>query len=463
MTKVGPDQKARNRRALVVAFCFPPHAAIGTHRTLRLVSYLVEHGWDVDVLSARPDAYLPGTPVDPQLIERIPPSVRVIHSGAFRGFNRAGRLISGLRGVRPAARATESAGAVTSDSQVPQGRLRALKTTMEELCALPDKDVGWLVPAVLRGVRAFSADPPDVIFSSAPPWTTHLVAQLLASAFGCRWVADFRDPWVRSPWTRYQTRAVMAVARRLERRVVRRADALVFTTETARNEFAEHYGSHDAGRFHVVFNGCDPNEFTSGPASTHDSRFTLLHAGTLYGGRSPVPLIRAVGSLCARNPSVASRLRVRFLGATGFPGVDTARLCIELGISGLIEFAPRVDREKSLRQMGQASALLILQSGTSMAIPGKLYEYLAAGRPILALCEDGEMADVIRANRVGIAVTSGDERAIEEALSLLLTSPPGSWAQPARELFDGRLRAAEMAAIVSGVLEPVVPETICAA
>ena len=422
----------RRGRALIVAYCFPPHAAIGTYRTLRLVSHLVERGWDVDVLTAREDAYLSGTPVDSKLIERVPASVRVVRSGALRGLSKAGRLINRLRPARQPAAATASSSPTSAPGgpAARQGAVRALKTLAEELCALPDKDVGWLAPAIAQGLRAFAAKPPNVIFSSGPPWTTHLVAQSLAYAFRSRWVADFRDPWVRSPWTRYRTAPVMAIARGLERRVVRAADAVLFTTDTARREFADYYGPDLANRFHTVFNGCDPEEFAATQATRDEEHFTLLHAGTLYGGRSPVPLIRALGRLCRSDASIASRLRVQFLGSTGFPGVDIVGLCAEEGLSEVVRFAPRVDRPESLSQMRRASALLILQAGTAMAIPGKLYEYLAAGRPVFALCEEGEMADLIRAHRLGIAVGPTDEAEIERGLRQLLDAPADAWAVP---------------------------------
>jgi glycosyltransferase involved in cell wall biosynthesis len=461
---VSTSAQARRRRALIVAYCFPPHAAIGTHRTLRLVSHLAQSGWAVDVLSAEPGAYLAGTPIDDQLLARVPVSVRVVRSGAFRGFTKVGRVLTWLRGARPAAASSMPSAPIGATPAPPrESAARALKTLLEDVCALPDKDVGWLAPAVVAGMRSFSSTPPDVVFSSAPPWTTHLAALALASHFKCRWVADFRDPWVRSPWARYRTATTTSLATRLERRVVQRADATVFTTQTARDEFARHYGPPLADRFYVVFNGCDPTEFGSAPVDRDLSHFTLLHAGTLYGGRSPLPLLRAVASLVGRDEHLRTRLRVKFLGATGFGGQDLARLCSDLGLAGIVEFVPRVDRSLSLDEMRRASALLILQGGTSMAIPGKLYEYLAAGRPVLALCEEGEMAALIRSNRLGAAVSPSDEEQIEQALQTLLDAPPDAWAAAGESLFDGRLRAAELAGILCRVADATTGAATCVA
>jgi hypothetical protein len=104
--------------------------------------------------------------------------------------------------------------------------------------------------------------------------------------------------------------------------------------------------------------------------------------------------------------------------------------------------------------MRRASALLILQGGTAMAIPGKLYEYLAAGRPLLALGEPGEMTQLVRAHRLGVTALQADVADIERALAVLLTSFGGSFVPAKPALYDGRIRAAEMAAILERVLAP---------
>src|SRR5688572_15966421 len=125
-----------SRRALVVAYCFPPHAAIGTHRALRLVSHLASTGWQVDVLTADERTYLPGTPVDHRLLGKVPESVRVFKAGAFRGWTALGRAIGPfkqrLRG-RQAGNGASSAPAEYSVTASHPGRLRELKTLIEEL------------------------------------------------------------------------------------------------------------------------------------------------------------------------------------------------------------------------------------------------------------------------------------------------------------------------------------------
>ena len=199
-------------RVLVVAYCFPPHAAIGTHRTLRLVSHLADRGWQVDVLTARPRAYLPNTPIDESLLARVPGSVRIVRSGALRGFTKLGRLLEPLKALRRPARRRRRGGVSDRGPAGGAGTESARRGTVRT----PRQGRGLADARADPALPAFATRRPDVIVSSAPPWTTHLVAGCLASAFGRPWVADFRDPWVRSPWTRYRTRPGLAIARRLE-------------------------------------------------------------------------------------------------------------------------------------------------------------------------------------------------------------------------------------------------------
>ena len=442
-----------SKRLLVVAYCFPPNADVGTQRPLRLVSYLADRGWQIAVLTPRPDQYRSGTAVDERLIERVPGGVTTVQTDVWRGITTLRNIVRHSR-RQPVVLKTHTRGGAPAAQAHRVRPLNRIRTMLEELASMPDKEVGWLLPAFSKGVRTFWKAPPDVIFSTAPPWTTHLVAQSLAAIFQCPWVADFRDPWVRSPWIRYRNSVAAAAGRVLERHVVRRADAVVFTTHAARDEFAAFYGAEAARKFHVVYNGCDPTDFKRITRENGDDRFMLLHAGTLYGGRSPVALLRAVAAICNRNPDYRRRLSVRFVGSTSLPDLDLPTLCRELGLEGVVQLHPRVGREESLDEMRNASALLVIQPGTAMAIPAKLYEYLAAGRPILAICEEGEMAECIRSNGIGLIASPGDETGIERALLTLLSGTKDSFVPAHANLFDGRIRAAETAALIEAVVRP---------
>jgi glycosyltransferase involved in cell wall biosynthesis len=318
--------------------------------------------------------------------------------------------------------------------------------------SIPDHESGWLIPAVAQGWAAMRSCPPDVLYSSAPPWTGQLVARTLASLLGCPWVADFRDPWARAPWRGDRFRFAMGAAGVLERAVVARASRIIFVARGNLDDFAKYYGAAAASRFSLVSNGCDPEEFDhiERPPLDPDAPFVLLHAGSLYAGRTPMPLLKALAAAVRNGIIDPHRFRLRFLGTTALKS-DLSEASRGLGLESMVEFVPRVPRGESLRAMMSASALLLLQPGHTASVPGKVYEYLAAGRPILAIAEEGEIADLMRDSGIGVSVTPSDEKAIGKALMAVMSMAAAGISMPGRELYDGTLRAAHIVEILSSV------------
>jgi glycosyltransferase involved in cell wall biosynthesis len=425
---------------LVVAYDFPPHAAIGTMRTLRLVRQLSENGWDVTVVSSSPRTYLDGTPTDPKLERQVPSSVRVIRASALRPFDWLTRALkrapSGSRSSSP----LSSSDSPALNKSVRSGPVRSFKDWLDAVLSIPDKESGWILPATVRGIVAMLRQRPGVLYSSAPPWSGQVVALLLKLVFRSPWVADFRDPWARAPardWGKPFRQRAAAV---LERLVVRHADAVVFVTPANMAEFTSLYGPSAARKFHVVPNGCDPSEFRGlAPAAPDPERFVLLHAGSIYAVRNPLPIVRAIAGLVEKGLIGRNGFRLRFLGWVPADG-GLRDECRRLGIEDVVEFVPRVTRTESLVEMLSASALLLIQTGTTMSIPGKAYEYIAAGRPILALTQEGDTAALVRASGNGVVVGADDpQESIESGILEVIRRSGEAPVPPAADLFDSRV------------------------
>jgi glycosyltransferase involved in cell wall biosynthesis len=265
-------------------------------------------------------------------------------------------------------------------------------------------------------------------------------------------VADFRDPWARAPWREDRFAFERRAWSILERAVVTRADASVFVTDTNRRDFAKCYAKPLAARFHLVPNGCDVKDFGDLEARPHDStgQFVLLHAGSLYGARNPAPLLRALHRAIARGAIERRLIRLRFVGRVGVAGLQS--VVRELGLDDVVEFVGQMPRQAVLQEMRDASALLIVQPITTVSIPAKLYEYMAAGRPIFALAEPGgETATVIESNKAGISVPAGDEAAIEQALVTLVANRRQVFTPVNRAAYDGQIRADQLGGILADV------------
>ena len=441
---------AAGRRAMVIATNFPPDGAVGTMRTLRLVRQLAADGWSVDVVTSSPERFRPGTVSDPALLAKVPAAVHVARPRAWRPIERLGIAL------RPATRTqapsnSQSPPRLTS-STTPRRRSHAIEAVRAAL-AVPDREVSWLVPAVLAAWRHARQNRPDIIYSSGPPFTAHLVGHAVATLLRRPWVADFRDPWARAPWREdrfaFEKRAWQA----LEHRVVTRADAIVFVTHTNCDDFARHYGSRISSSLHVVPNGCDVSEFDGvHPRQPGiDEPFVLLHAGSLYGARDPRPLLNALRTAIDARLVQQDRIRVRFVGRVGVPGLaDAVREC---GLEHVVEFVSHMPREAVLQEMVNASALLIVQPVTTVSVPAKLYEYMAAKRPVLALAEPGgETAQVVSRSGAGVVVPSHDEDAILKALVALTAAGTDRLTHVNPCEYNGEHRAKQLGRLLLDVL-----------
>jgi len=446
--KAAPPVKEPAPRILLVAYHFPPEASVGTHRTVRLVRHLVESGWEVTVLTGTVATYAVGSPIDQDLCGRVPDGVRVIRAPALRPFEGVSRAIKRYEAgpsSRTPAPLPSGTGSLTGRRP---STLRRTKRWLDGLLRIPDPQVGWLGPAVARGLAAGARYRPDVLYSTAPPWTGHVITRALAAGLARPWVADCRDPWARAPWREGRSRVAGRAAEVLERGVVRAADALVFTTRTNMEEYAAFYGPVVARKSHLVRNGCDPAEFADLVPFPSNGRFTLLHAGSLYGGRAPSVLFAALASLRDRGVIDAGSFCFRQMGRASAGEFDIASERVRFGLQDIVELVPPQPRRDALREMVSASCLLLLQPGTTVSIPGKLFEYFASGRPILALAEDGETSDLVRASGRGLAVLPGDQSAVEKAIELFVTGGTRVSGSQGASLFDGNLRSRELVGVI---------------
>jgi glycosyltransferase involved in cell wall biosynthesis len=438
---------------MVITTNFPPDASVGTMRTLRLARHLAHEAWEVEVLTQAPERLRPGTVIDPVLLDKVPSAVQVIRARAWRPFERLTGAVR--RAIRPRPQHGHGAAAATNAPAPAPGKAvpsTSFIAAVQAMAAVPDREISWLLPAIAAGWRHARRRRPDVIYSSGPPFTAHLAGAALARILKRPWVADFRDPWARAPWRDGRFAFEKRAWTLLERFVATRADAALFVTETNRQDFAACYGSLVASRFQVVPNGCDPADFDGliPQRSSSTTRFVLLHAGSLYGARNPAPLLRALRTAISSEAIHRDQICLRFIGRVGITGLQST--VHELGLDQVVEFVSHMPRRAVLQQMLDASALLVVQPITKVSVPAKLYEYMAAGRPVLALAEPGgETAEIITRNGAGIAVHADDEEAIERALVMLVNGRGGSFVRVERAVYDGAQRAVEIAHILGDI------------
>ena len=420
-------------------------------RTLRLVRHLATSRWNVAVVTVAPEGFRSGTVLDTALLDRVPSATTIVRAVPLRPFERLTAAMKQAK-AHPTAPGQQTRMATAA---VKASRWSTVRKAFSAALALPDRENSWLLPAVWAAHRRFKNEPPDVVYSSGPPFTAHLVGFALARLFGRPWVADFRDPWARAPWREDRFEFERRAWSIFERWVVRSAQAVVFVTDTNRRDFARQYPA-EASRFFLVPNGCDSQDFAGLVArpQRRADHFVLLHAGSLYGARNPASLLRALAAAIAKGRIDGSRFTLRFIGRLGLQGVDLPGVARSLGLEAAVEFTSHLPRRDCLQEMLDASALLIVQPVTTVSIPAKLYEYMAAGRPILALAEPGgETSELVRRSGAGCAVLADDEAAIEEALVSIVHLAREGFTPVDPRTYDGEVRAAELRDILSTVID----------
>lgn len=365
-------------RILLVAFHYPPcSSSSGIQRTLKLTRYLPEAGWHPVVLTANRRAYARAD--DGQLAE-IPVGVPVTRTLALD----ASRHLA-IRGVHPA------------------------------WFGRPDRWVNWWLSAVPVGLGLIRRHRPAILWSTFPIATAHLIGLTLHRLTGLPWVADFRDSMVENDYPRDPlTRRTYLW---IERRVVASASLLVFTAEATRRMYLDRYPALASERCPLIPNGYDEADFADleerVPERAAGRPLRMLHAGLIYPQeRDPRPLFRALARLRAEGQIGPGTLRL-CLRASGSEDVYAAHLR-RLGLDDVIHLLPPVPYREILTECVESDALLVLQGPScNHQIPAKTYEYLRAGRPILALTPDaGDTAALLREVGGATIADIGDEDAL---------------------------------------------------
>lgn len=369
-------------RLLLVTYEFPPKGGVGVQRPLKTARYLAEAGWDVTVLTV---ADPPASLWDPELLAELPASVRVERAWSLEPT----RMVQVFRRlIRPRAASAASAGS-RGVSGLPRGPIRFIQAFF-----IPDEKFWWTPWAVRLGRRLHRETPFDCILASGPPFTALGIARRLSQSLGVPWVADLRDPIVGGYFFRPLTPLHAALMRAYERRVVRSASRVITATESWRSALMERHADA-VGRVTAIDNGFDPDDFADAPPDPADG-FTVAYVGTFQGEIRVDTLLAAVVRARGADDGFARDARVRLVGPLD---AETRETIERLGADAVVDRSGFVSHRQAIVEMRAATVLvLVLGSGPENAhiVTGKLPEYLASGRPILALVPEGVAADVLR-------------------------------------------------------------------
>jgi len=387
---------SRDPAVLLVTYHFPPVNTVGVHRPVALARHLFEKNWQVTVLTARPNER---QRCDPLLAWGLESRIRVVRTPSPDLPAIAAGILKGRRRTQRQAPSRKADQAQQPASDRPPSMLRRFVDWASWWLHVPDSVSGWFVPAVGAGLREIRKRRPDVLFATGPPWTALVVGATLSFVTGVPLVADFRDPWHGSPWHPIPYAAHRAFRGWLEARVVRIARRITCAWEGIERLMRERYprrGRHIA----TVLNGFDVDKMDAiAPSRRNGDCCTLIHIGNFYMHRSPEPLFDGLRRVRDRHPEARGRLRVALVGGERYGNRPLADLADAYGVADMVRcVGPRPHRESLGMLKGADAALLFGQSGSKAlaSVPGKVYEYIGAGKPVLAVGAGEEALQIMR-------------------------------------------------------------------
>lgn len=413
-------------KLLQIAYYYPPMGGAGVQRSLKFSKFLGEFGIRPVVLAAYDPAYT----ADASLLADVPaglPVHRIEHRALLQ------RLVAwraGRRTVPAEPHAPTSTTLRAPASASPGWRDRALAAYAS--LYFPDDKAGWARRAYAQARQLVHDEGIELIFSSAPPMSVHALAARLAHDCGLPWVADFRDLWTDNPayaapaWRR-------ALDRRTEARWLAGAAGIVTVTPTLQQVLRQRVAP--CCPVALIPNGYDEADFAAvEPVPREAGRCRVVHAGTLYGHQSPRALLEAAAALLMREPALAERLRLRFVGLVG-ERLEPLLAAFAARFPGVLERSGFVEHRRAVAEMLGADLLLLVIGGGLAArgvLSGKVFEYLRVGTPVLLIGpSDGDAAALLRAHARCAVADEADSAAIGAALAAALAGrvpalPPGA-------------------------------------
>jgi hypothetical protein len=369
-------------RALIITYYWPPSGGSAVVRWVKFTKYLGDFGWE-------PVIYTPENPesqeIDSSFQEDLPGQLEVLKRRITEPYGMYKRLTGRKQ--------TEKLGVAMMSGKKKPGVMSGISLWIRSNLFIPDPRMLWIRPSVRYLRKYIDKHPVNVIITTGPPHSMHLIGFHLNRITGIKWVADFRDPWTNIDF--YSELKLTRVAdwyhRKLEKKVLQSADLVLTVSPTMTDEFFK----MDAKNVVTLTNGFD---VLPGDGTTPDSeKFILLHLGSLPSSRNPESLWIAVSELVKSNPSFASRLRINLTGKIDLKVSESIR---KYNLDPFVMFSDFVPHKETPKLLGSASVLLLVINNTANAkgiLTNKFFEYLSSGRSILAIGPvDGDAATILK-------------------------------------------------------------------
>lgn len=378
-------------KALLVSYYYPPIGTSGTIRIVKFVKYLKTLGCTCSVLTIK---NVVNQTLDQGLEKEIPQGTQVyrtfhIEPRTFYRQNPGSQIISGPPSF-----------AQQLKKEVITGLQKIIKFIL-----LPDELIFWAPSAIYRGIRIVQRDKIDVIISSSPPPTVHIIAYFIKTFTGVPWVTDFRDEWTTDPFNRPPTGIHRAISSGLENLVLKNASAVTVVTPAIFDEMKQQRAIQP-GKFSVIPNGFDEEDIPENSTQIARKKLTITYSGSFYQHRTPFHFLQALKELSSEGLVDLNEIKFIVYGTVG-QDCFGIKIIKDPMLQKVISIRPYQSHDQLFSLLLNTDLLLLVisnQSGLG-SYSGKLFEYLGARRFIFGLIPtSGLAAEIIRQTKTGIVI-----------------------------------------------------------
>lgn len=391
----------------MVAYDFPPIGWSGAQRTAKFAKYLPDFGWDPLILTVNEQSIQKSdNPSDVSLLNELPENIKIYRSG-YVGLSEFVHFFSEITGQKLHSN-KDRVGSVKNRKRF----VHTLKELIRPLI-IPDPRIGWYPFAIKAGKQIFQHNRVDILYSTSPYPTAHLVAMFLAKKYKIPWVADFRDPWTRHleaihfsqrpfPFQQWE--------KTLEKKVIQRASQITVAWPGIRESLLVDYEEYTP-KIHLLYNGFDEQDFQDIVPKTFQ-KFTIIHTGSFYRGRTPEALFKAFNRLLHERPGLKNHIQIILVGKEE-PFVKN--LIEENRLNDVVIIVPYLPHKECLTYLLGADILFL--NTMQNYVPGKVFEYVRSGKPTLALVpENTTVAEIVNSTQSGVVIDPSETEKIQNMI-----------------------------------------------
>jgi len=391
------------KKVLFITYYFPPSGGSGVQRPLKFIKYLRHFNWEPVVFTIKDGEY---PAVDETLWKEVPENTTVLRVPAFEPYKWYKKFTNKNKTAKIDRNVLETASKSWKDR---------LAIWLRGNIFIPDARRFWIRPSVKFLFRYLKKNPVDAIISTGPPHSTHLIALAIKRKFNIPWIADFRDPWTKIYYHQQLQLSKWAEKKhlQLEEKVLKQADIVLTIGKTLAEELAEIRQLP----VEYIYNGYDESDFAPYRNAPLYEKFTVTYMGTLLPHIEPVIFWEALRSWLEKNPEAKTQFQIRMIGKIPEKVKENMQ---NAGLGEYTYFSPDVVQHNvAIEEICKSHLLFLSVVLDKNTVSGKLFEYLASGKPFLCFCNpEGDAAQIIKECNTGITLPyDAEESQIHEFLT----------------------------------------------